>query len=252
MDGDPADRFSAVTQVTVDDLEAPELDEGSAHHLRRVLRLRDGAVVTAADGAGGWRNCRLTDEAALTPLGPTARDPAPEPAITVAFVPVKGDRPEMVVQKLTELGVDRIVPFHSTRSVVRWRGERSGRQLERLARVARAACEQSRRLWLPSIGFDPPGAVGGDEAVPDLVNLLDGLAAGSGGAVAAAERGGAPLVRCEPAPTTVLIGPEGGWAPGELDGLRTVGLGDTVLRAETATIAAGTLLSARRSADADA
>lgn len=253
MAGDPSDRLAAATQVIITDLEAPELDDDAAHHLRRVLRLRRGAMVCAVDGVGGWRNCRLEDDGTLTPLGPPAVEGVPGPAITVGFVPVKGDRPELVVQKLTELGVDRIVPFHSERSVVRWQGDRAARQLERLSRIARSACEQSRRLWIPTVGLGPAVA---DRAgvVPDLPTLLAHLDAErtvAGGTVAA-ERGGAPLVGCDPAPTTVLIGPEGGWAPGELEGLETVGLGDTVLRAETAAIAAGALLTARRSAELDA
>ncbi len=248
MTGDPTDRFAAATQVTVEDLDAPELDDDAAHHLRRVLRLRGGTTVTAADGHGGWRNCRLGDGGSLTPLGPAVREPAPEPMITVGFVPVKGDRPELVVQKLTELGVDRIAPFHSERSVVRWHEERGARQLERLARIARAACEQSRRLWLPTIGFGLTGSDpnGGEGVVPDLAAMVGRLSAT--GTVAAADRQGEALVDRDDVPPTVLIGPEGGWAPVELDGLPTVGLGDTVLRAETAAIAAGTLLTARRSA----
>lgn len=249
MAGDPTDRLAAAAQVTVGDLDTPELDGDAAHHLRRVLRLRDGALISAVDGAGGWRNCHLESDGALEPVGPLMREPRPDPPVTVGFVPVKGDRPELVVQKLTELGVDRIVPFYSARSVVRWRGERAVRQLERMERIARAACEQSRRLWRPTIGIEPTWVAGERGPVPDLSTMLAGLVAL--GPVAAADRGGAPLLRCDPAPATVLIGPEGGWAPGELEGLRTVGLAETVLRAETAAIAAGTLLTARRSVEFD-
>ena len=77
---------------------------------------------------------------------------ASEPGLTVAFAPTKGERPEWVVQKLTELGVDRIVPLISERSVIRWAGERGTGAVERLRRVAREAAAQSRRVWLPDVG----------------------------------------------------------------------------------------------------
>lgn len=239
MSGGAADRFATAAQVTVVDLDTPELDDDADHHLRRVLRLRDGDEVTAVDGAGGWRNCRLAGGASLDPLMSSVVEPAPSGPLTVAFAPVKGDRPELVVQKLTELGVDRIVVFHAARSVVRWRGERGTRQLARLGRIARSACEQSRRLHHPHIGLE------GVTGVPDLAALArdPDLAATS---PVVADRGGEPLWSCDPVPRTVLIGPEGGWAPGELEGWRTAGLGETVLRAETAAIAAGVLLAARR------
>ena len=69
----------------------------------------------------------------------------------MAFAPVKGERPEWVVQKLTELGIDRIVPLFSERSVVRWSGARGQATVERLRRVAREAAAQCRRVWLPEV-----------------------------------------------------------------------------------------------------
>ena len=160
---------------------------------------------------------------------------APPYPVTVAFALVKGAKPELVVQKLTELGVDRVVVFAARRSVVRWDEERSAKQFERLARVAREACAQSRRLWLP-------------EVVP---GRLDGLLAD--GAVAA-DAGGRPLRSTD---RIVMVGPEGGWADDELAGdgglsgdrraqVERVALGEHVLRAETAAITAGVLLTTLR------
>ena len=87
-----------------------------------------------------------------------------EPALTVVFAPTKGERPEWVVQKLTELGIDRIVPLRSERSVVRWSGQRGQATAERLRRVAREAAAQCRRVWLPevadTIAFEDLGALG--------------------------------------------------------------------------------------------
>jgi 16S rRNA (uracil1498-N3)-methyltransferase len=214
--------------VLVEDLTDPELDRDAAHHLTRVLRLRAGAEVCAADGAGGWRSCRFDGSGGLEPDADVQHVPAPTYPVTVGFALVKGAKPELVVQKLTELGVDRIVVFAARRSVVRWDDERSARHFERLGRVAVEACAQSRRLWLPEV---VPGS---------LDDLLDE------GAVAA-DAGGRALRATD---RTVLIGPEGGWDDDELSrgggSPERVSLGEHVLRAETAAITAGALLTALR------
>lgn len=152
-------------------------------------------------------------------------DPPPAPLLTVAFALVKGQKPELVVQKLTELGIDEIVPFVAERSVVRWDAEALARNTERLRSVAREAAQQSRRTWFPTVS---------------PVTSFAGIAARHG--AVRCEMGGAPLT---PEHTTVLIGPEGGWSENEI-ALPVVGLGPTVLRAETAAIAAATLMCARR------
>jgi 16S rRNA (uracil1498-N3)-methyltransferase len=149
--------------------------------------------------------------------------------VTVAFAPTKGDRPDWVVQKLTELGVDRIVPLATTRSVVRWEGERGRRAVERLTRVAREASAQCRRARLPQV---------------DSVSTLDELGSEAGpGLVLAHPGGGAPSLDR----SVVAVGPEGGWDPDEVARFGPgLGLGPTVLRAETAAVAAGTLLCGLR------
>ena len=221
---------SAAAQVFVADLERPELDDDAHHHLRRVLRLRPGSVVCAADGRGGRRPTAFTGDAVLEATGPVAVEARPAPELAVGFVPVKGDRPELVVQKLTEVGIDRILVCSSERAVVRWTGERAVRHLERLARVAREASQQCRRLWLPEV------------AATDLDPLL------ASGAVPA-DLGGRPI---DGSDRTVVVGPEGGWSDAERRraasaGASSVSLGPNVLRAETAAIAAGVLLVAGRS-----
>ena len=180
--------MAAAAMVFVEDPAAPVLAEEDAHHLLAVLRLRSGEPVVASDGAGRWVPCRLApglrpgrqardlDPAGILVVdGPITDCAPPRPAVTVGFAPTKGNRPEWVAQKLTELGVDRIVPIRSTRSVVRWEGERGDRAVERLRRVAREAAAQSRRPWLPQVSpmtpldalgpadwrADPPGPPGG-------------------------------------------------------------------------------------------
>jgi 16S rRNA (uracil1498-N3)-methyltransferase len=212
--------------VLVGDPSAPVLEAADAHHLDRVLRLAQGEVVVATDGRGRWTRCRYRGGGTLEVDGPVEFEAAPSPALTVAFTPVKAERPEWVVQKLTELGVDRVVVLSTSRSVVRWEPGRARAVLDRCRRVAAGAAAQARRVWLPEVS----GVVG----LEDLER--------SG--VALAEPGGPPLV---PELTGVAVGPEGGWSPEELScGLPTVSLSAHVLRAETAAVAAGVLLGALR------
>lgn len=225
---------SAAAQVIVDDLADPTLQADDLHHLSRVLRLRAGAEVCATDGVGGWRSCSFSGDA-LDPLDEVRQHPRPEYPVTVAFALVKGERPELVVQKLTELGVDRIVPFAARRSVVRWDESRAAKQMDRLRRVARESCGQCRRLWVPTVGLDPTGA----EPAPQLATFAQVHTPGA----VLADAGGRPLRRSD---HTVVIGPEGGWDPSEVDGADCIGLGENILRAETAAIAVGVALTALR------
>jgi 16S rRNA (uracil1498-N3)-methyltransferase len=210
--------------VFVDDLEHPDLAADDRHHLTRVLRLRSGAALTIGDRRGSWRPARL-EGTAVVPTGAVEHAPSRDEPVTVGFALVKGDKPELVVQKLTELGVDRIVPFRADRSVVVWDEGRADKAATRLRQVARAAAMQSHRPTLPEVA-----------AVTSLREL-----AGAAG-VAICDRGGPPL---PPGCRTLLVGPEGGWSDEERAlGLPIVGLGGHVLRAETAAITAAVLLTA--------
>ncbi|HRE03266.1 MAG TPA: RsmE family RNA methyltransferase [Ilumatobacteraceae bacterium] len=224
----PALRRSSA-HVFVEALTAPSLDERDRHHLLRVLRLRAGEAVTVSDGAGAWRVCRLGPEGTLTPDGDIvvghSRGDSPSVSLTVGVAIPKAERPEWIVQKLTEIGVDHIVFVAAARSVVRWDAAKAARNLERL--VAREAAMQSRRLTIP--------VVDGPLALSELL-----AASSASAALALAEPGEADL---DPSINGVLIGPEGGWSPAELDLVeRRVGLGPTVLRVETAALVAATRL----------
>ncbi len=211
----PALRTSAA-HVFVESVDAPDPSPDDTHHLFRVLRLRDGETVTVSDGLGGWRTT-VAAGGALRVDGPVVREPAPAPCTIAAAIP-KGDRAEWMVQKLTEVGVGEIVLMHCARSVVRWEGERGAKQLARLQRVVREAAVQSRRVWLPVVRGPVPFAE----------------AAALPGAVLAEPDGAAGVVA-----STVLIGPEGGFAADELAvPLPRLRLLDTVLRVETAAIVA--------------
>jgi 16S rRNA (uracil1498-N3)-methyltransferase len=113
--------------------------------------------------------------------------------------------------------------------VVRWQGERAGRALDRLRRVAREAAAQSRRAWLP--------------AVDGILGLSELSAEASPDRLALADPGGAPPGR---ALRYLAVGPEGGWDEAERSGGALVGLGPRVLRAETAAMAAATILCSLR------
>jgi len=205
--------------------EAIELAPVDERHLGRVLRLRPGEVVTVSDGLGNWRRCRWRGpDLPLDADGPMEMVARVFPLISIGFAPVKGDRPEWTVQKLTELGVDCIVPLRTVRSVVIWDGERASGHLDRLRRVAREAAGQARRCYLPEITEV--------RAPADLPG------------VALAEPGGDPISVDRPA---ILVGPEGGWDATELaPEVPRVGLGPLILRAETAALTAAALLASLR------
>lgn len=211
--------------VFVDDFEHPQLKAHDLHHLEKVLRLRRGDPITVGDGAGAWGEARFGPEPALT--GARQRSTPSIPLLTVAFTPVKGVRPEWVVQKLTELGVDCLVPVVTMRSIVRWDPAKASRQHERMVVAAREACMQSRRLVLPQV-----------KPVVSLPVFLVQYP----GAVAADPAGS--LIHS--GHTTIVVGPEGGFSPDEVAGVDLVALPGNVLRAETAAVVAAALVCGLR------
>ncbi len=228
--------LSTLAHVLVTSLDAPVVDAHDFHHLTKVLRARSGEAISVTNGAGSWRPCVVpspwTDPSIeLTPTGDIVHLHA-RSARCVAFSLVKGDKPEFVVQKLTEAGIDRIVILKASRSVVKWDPDRAGKHLNRLNLVAREALMQSRGVWLPSI----------EGPISPLAFIAAETAAGRIAAVA--QFGGGPLLA---EVDSVLIGPEGGWALDEFAAFsRTLTLGDQIYRAETAAVAAGVLLAAVR------
>jgi 16S rRNA (uracil1498-N3)-methyltransferase len=215
------------------------LDDEPGHHLSRVLRIRAGEVVTAADGDGRWRPYAVVNvrpgAVDLHAQGAPVVEPSLEPRLVVAFALTKAAKPDLAVQKLTELGVDGITVLSSRRSVPRWGDDRAGVALDRLRRIAREAAAQSRRARLPVVaGVRPvselrgdPGIVVADPAGDDI----SGLAVPPGGA------------------WLLVVGPEGGFDPDELESLGSsarLRLGPHVLRAETAAVAGAAVLATRR------
>ncbi|WP_051063012.1 RsmE family RNA methyltransferase, partial [Ilumatobacter nonamiensis] len=192
------------------------------HHLRRVLRLREGEQVSVTDGAGRWRVAvaRVGGSTLhLEAIGDVVTEERSAPFTLATAVP-KGDRLDWLVQKTVEIGVDRIVFVDAERSVVRWKPDRVEKQLGRLRRIADESTRQSRRVWRTELeGPVPAGTVLERAAV--------------------AEPGGPPIDAHE---SLIAIGPEGGWSEAELAlAPRRVGLGRNILRTETAAVVATTL-----------
>lgn len=200
----------------------PLIDDATEHHLRRVLRLRDGETVSVTDGQGSWQltTAVATDPWHLEAVGAVEHEPRRSERVEIAAAIPKGDRLEWLVQKVTEVGADRLTLLHAQRSVVRWKPERVEQQRARLQRVADEACRQSRRVW--RLAIDAPVEAG---------EVLS--------AFLVAEPGGRPVRSGD---RRIAIGPEGGWTPEELAGAgERVTLGDTVLRTETAAVVAAAL-----------
>lgn len=212
--------------MLVDNVEQPELRPSDRHHLERVLRLRPGTEITVGDGFGAWRVVRLAST--LDPVGPVLHVPEETNPISIGCALTKGDKPELAVQKLTELGVDRIILFASARSVVRWDDGRVEANMERLRRVVESAVSQCRRAWSPT--------------VTNLANFSSAVLL-TGVALAAADGEKYDPDRHE----LILVGPEGGWSPEEVAvSVPRVVLGPHILRAETAALAAASIATATR------
>lgn len=220
------------------------LDGPEGHHAATVQRLRPGEVLLLGDGNGRLARCRVVaagkgalDLAVLE----RGQESAPAPRLTVVQAVAKGDRAELAVQAMTEAGVDVIVPWSAARSVVRWKGERGDKALERWRSVAREAGKQARRAWLPVVTAAVATAGACDVVrTAEAAYLLHEDASQPLATVAIPASGHIVLV----------IGPEGGITPEETDAFATAGakavrLGRTVLRTSTAGVAALAVVSAR-------
>jgi 16S rRNA (uracil1498-N3)-methyltransferase len=220
------------------------LDGPEGRHAATVARLRPGEVLLLGDGNGGFARCRVTAAGKgnldLEVLE-RREEHLPAPKLTVVQAVAKGDRGELAVQAMTEAGVDVIVPWSAARSVVRWKGERGAKALERWRSVAREAGKQARRAWLPVL-----------TPLLETAEVCDVVAAAEA-AYLLHEEASQPLatVAIPPGGEIVLvIGPEGGITPEETDAFAAAGalpvrLGRTVLRTSTAGVAALAVVSAR-------
>jgi 16S rRNA (uracil1498-N3)-methyltransferase len=229
-------------RLYVDELPADtslELVGDRAHYLRNVLRVKTSQTIIVFDARGYEALAdvvRLTRHGALLQVS-RQLEPLAESPLEVHLIQsvAKSDAMDLIVQKATELGIARIRPVITEHSVVRLDAERAGRRLEHWQRIARSACEQSGRHYLPTI--DPPCPLAealADNAAPALQLLLDPGAERS----LARRLAGTRLRACQ-----LLVGPEGGFSRQDLASARRAGfegssLGPRVLRVETAAISA--------------
>jgi 16S rRNA (uracil1498-N3)-methyltransferase len=207
-----------------------------AHHLHTVLRVRTGEPVSLADGAGSMAQAivRRTDRTAVTVEVDRRFDVPPNvPQVVVLQAVPKGKKMEEVVQRLTELGVDRLVPVVTARTVKQV-GGKADKVIARWEGVAESAARQSRRARRlqidPLTSWPVPGVRGAilhEQATVPLAHALQAVLADP------------------PSEIVLAIGPEGGFEGREVDeaeGLSAALLGPTVLRTETAGLAAASVL----------
>jgi 16S rRNA (uracil1498-N3)-methyltransferase len=212
-------------------------------HAATVRRLRPGERADVGDGAG------LIAECVVTAAGPAGLElsvrarrelPRPDPAVTVVQAIPKGDRGELAVEEMTEVGVDRIVPWAAARCVPVWQGARGERSLAKWRTTAREAAKQSRRAWIPEV----TGTASVREVCEAITKAACAIVLEPGAAQSLGH-----LRPPESGDMVVIVGPEGGITDEENAAFRTAGatprgLGPTVLRTSTAgTVAAAVLLS---------
>jgi 16S rRNA (uracil1498-N3)-methyltransferase len=231
-----------VTGVAVGDTVVVEGDE--ARHAVVVRRIRLGEEIVLVDGVGAAATCTVTGtsksslEAEVSSVSVASR---PQPHVTVVQAIPKGDRAELAVEVLTEIGVDRIVPWAAARSVGVWRGERAAKSLAKWRSTAREAGKQSRRAWLPEVApLASTAEVASLVSEADLAVVLHEAAPASLASLSLDGVGSVLLV----------VGPEGGISDEELATLgaaHVVRMGESVLRTSTAGVAAVAALLSRTS-----
>jgi 16S rRNA (uracil1498-N3)-methyltransferase len=223
--------------------ERVQLTGEEARHAARVRRVAVGEAVLVADGLGAVADCDVLAIADST-VELAVRDwrtvPLPDPLLVVAQAPAKGDRAELAVELMTELGVDEVVPWTAERAVVKWRDGRDVRALERWRRSAREASKQSRRPRVPIVADPMTTGQLVERFATDRILVLHEQGDDRLAATPLPQHGALVLV----------VGPEGGVSDAELaqftaGGAVAVRLGDQVLRTSTAGAAALAAVSLR-------
>ena len=228
----PMDRFFHPAGFVRPDFS---LEESESHHAARVLRKQPGDTVELFDGRGQSALAEITlvkkdrVDVRIVRLGEVQQ--FPQPAIHLAVAPPKGDRFRWLVEKATELGVDRLIPLLTERTVV----EPGAGKLDKLQAAVVAACKQSGRNLVMQVSENTP--------------LVDCLGDGSTSATPRVVLIGDPqgemfqpdMLPVGAGEVLLLIGPEGGWSEAELEtatraGARRIRFADQILRTETAAI----------------
>lgn len=233
----PAEALAAARPGDALELRGPE-----GHHAATVARLRVGERVLVTDGRGRLVTCQVLRS--VPRLGvdlevlAVVDQPERRPTVTVVQALPKGDRGDLAVELLTEVGVDVIVPWAASRCVTRWSPERAIKGRTRWEAVAVAAGKQSRSARFPLVG-----ELAATRDVAVLVRAADRALLLHEEALAPFPTAGLP----GHGSVVLVIGPEGGLDPAELDALGEAGgeqvrLGPTVLRTSTAGAVAAALV----------
>jgi 16S rRNA (uracil1498-N3)-methyltransferase len=213
------------------------------HHAAAVRRLRTGERADVSDGAGTLAEGVVTGvgkDSVTLDIVTVHTISAPQPRLAVAQALPKGDRGELAVELMTEVGVDAVIPWAAERSITKWQAERGAKALAKWRTTAREAAKQSRRAWLPEITDLAGTASLAKRVSAGYAILLEADAAAKLHELQLPEEGEILL----------LVGPEGGISPSERATLRDAGavearLGPTVLRTSTAGAAAAAILLTR-------
>lgn len=238
--GDPAAVQGAVAGSSLT-LRGPE-----AHHAATVKRIATGESIDVVDGSGHRLSCTVVDSAAdavVVRVDAVSFDPPPETRLVLVQALAKGDRGELAVEAATELGVDAVLPWQADRSIVRWRADKAAKGRLKWESLVRAASKQSRRTRLPEVldVLDSRGVARWLAGVQCPVLLHEDADVSLAQYWARTPAMGAATV-------AVIVGPEGGISPQEVElfvnqGAVAVQLGSNVLRASTAGPAAIAVLN---------
>lgn len=216
-------------------------DEG--RHAMQVVRLREGERLLLSDGRGGLCECTVRErrsDGLILRVDRRSEVEQPRPRLSVVQALPKGDRGELAVETMTEVGVDQIIPWQAARCVTQWIGERGERARAKWQRTAREAAKQSRRAYIPTV----TKLIGSN----DLASLV--VANSTFVLDESAKQSLADVALPDVDRHLLIVGPEGGLDDGELGaftdaGAAVVRMGPTVMRTSTAGAAAVTALSLR-------
>lgn len=219
------------------------LTGSEAHHAASVRRVQVGEEVTVGDGRGAWLTGRcesVSPREVVIRVEARADAAAPRPRIVLVQALAKGDRDELAIQAATELGVDEIVPWQAARSVSRWDAAKAEKGRARWSTIVREAAKQAHRAWIPEVAPLVTTAGLADRAASGRTLVLEPTGS---------ERLTAADLLGEARDVVLVVGPEGGIAPDELERLTAAGagivrLGESVLRTSTAGPAAIAVVSA--------
>lgn len=209
------------------------LDGPEGRHAATVRRIRPGEQVIIADGAGRGIGGRVTDagKSSITvEVQQTMITPDPKIKITVARALAKGDRSDIALEMITELGATMIIPWQSARAIVRWSGDRADKSRAKWQATVREATKQSRRLRIPTVD-----QLATTKQLVTKINDHDlTLILHEEATIRLPE-----LALPDSGRVMIIVGPEGGIAPDELELLTTAGgtpisISDGVLRTSTA------------------